>query len=87
MGGKQWSRPWVYGTRGDRKREAAAARSISRPAYITTISSASSTSSERSWVMNRAANPSRSRKPISSSRISRWVTTSSAVVGSSRNMT
>ena len=77
----------MYGTRGDRKSEAADARSISRPAYITTISSASSTSSERSWVMKRAAKPSRSRSPISSSRISRWVTTSRAVVGSSRIMT
>ena len=33
--------------------------------------------------MNSTANPSRSRSSISSSRISRWVTTSSAVVGSS----
>ncbi len=50
---------------------------------MTAMESATSTSSDRSWVMNRTANPSRSRSAISSSRISRWVTTSRAVVGSS----
>ena len=34
--------------------------------------------------MNSTAKPNRSRSAVSSSRISRWVTTSSAVVGSSR---
>jgi len=51
---------------------------------MTAIESAISTSSDRSCVMNSTAKPSRSRSAVSSSRISRWVTTSSAVVGSSR---
>jgi len=48
-------RPCVYGSRGALNSEAAGARSISRPAYMTAISSASSTSKERSCVMKRAA--------------------------------
>ena len=61
IGGKQLSKPCVYGWRGDRNSAVAGADSTSRPAYMTAISSASSTSSDRSCVMNSAANPSRSR--------------------------
>ena len=82
--GNEFSSPSVYGWRGARKSSSAAARSTRRPAYITAIESAISASSDRSCVMNRTAKPSRSRSAVSSSRISRWVTTSSAVVGSSR---
>jgi hypothetical protein len=57
--------------------------STSRPAYMTATESAISTSSDRSWVMNSTAKFSSWRSLMSSSRISRWVTTSSAVVGSS----
>ncbi len=45
--------------------------------------SASSSSSDRSWVMNRIAKPSCARSWATSVRISRCTTTSSAVVGSS----
>ena len=54
-----------------------------RQRVMIAMESAISMSSDRSWVMNRTAKPSRSRSPASSSRISRWVTTSRAVVGSS----
>ena len=81
--GNELSSPSEYGCRGARKIALASARSTSRPAYMTAMESAISTSRDRSCEMNSTAKPSRSRSVMSSSRISRWVTTSSAVVGSS----
>ncbi len=48
-----------------------------------TTRSATSSSSDRSWVMNRTEKPSRSLSSKTWRRISRWTTTSSPVVGSS----
>ena len=73
----------MYGCRGARNSSGALACSTMCPAYMIEIESAISSSSDRSCVMNSTANPSRSRSAASSSRISRWVTTSRAVVGSS----
>ena len=58
-------------------------RSTTRPAYITTISSATSATTPRSCViMITAESKSSFRRPISSM-ICAWIVTSSAVVGSS----
>ena len=54
-----------------------------RRAYMIAIRSLSSTRSERSCVMKSTANPSSRCSSLIWSRISRWTTTSSAVVGSS----
>ncbi len=81
--GNECSKPYEYGWRGLTYSCPAGADSTILPAYITAIVSAISISSDRSWVMNRTANPSSARRSVSSSSISRWVTTSSAVVGSS----
>jgi hypothetical protein len=56
-GGNELSSPSVYGCRGEWNSVSAGARSTSRPAYITAIESAISISNDRSWVMNRIANP------------------------------
>src|SRR5439155_964927 len=54
-----------------------------RPAYMIATSSACSATTPRSWVIRRSAIPRCSRSARSRSRISAWMVTSSAVVGSS----
>ena len=77
------SSPQVYGCCGSRKIADFGPSSTTRPAYITTMRSASSATTPMSWVMSRIEEPySRCRRFISS-RICAWIVTSSAVVGSS----
>src|SRR5207237_1337295 len=58
-------------------------RSTTRPAYMTMISSATSATTPRSWVMRMTAELKSSFSRSISSRIWAWMVTSSAVVGSS----
>ncbi len=58
-------------------------RSTSLPYRMTTISSAISATTPMSWVMNMTAMPCDCCSRRIRSRISAWVVTSSAVVGSS----
>ena len=58
-------------------------RSTMRPAYMTTISSATSATTPRSWVIRITAESKSSLSLSISSRIWAWMVTSSAVVGSS----
>src|SRR5581483_11118215 len=83
-GGNDLSRPCVYGWRGFTASSAADAVSTSSPAYMIATRSASSSSSDRSWVMKRTEKRSSCCSSLICWRISRWTTTSSAVVGSSR---
>ena len=82
-GGNERISPAVYGCSERRKSTSEGADSTISPAYMIAMRSLNSTSSERSWVMNSTAKPSRCLSVSSSCRISRCTTTSSAVVGSS----
>ena len=62
---------------------ATGACSTTRPAYITTTSSATSATTPRSWVMRMTAVPVSRCRVRMRSRICAWIVTSSAVVGSS----
>ena len=73
----------MYGCAGAAATSSDGARSITSPAYMMASRSLTSSSSDRSWVMKMTLKPSSSRSRSISSRISRWTTTSSAVVGSS----
>ncbi len=53
------------------------------PPYITATRSQVCTTTEMSWVMNKSPMPRSRRSLESRARICAWVTTSSAVVGSS----
>ena len=81
--GNEVSRPLVYGWAARTWICSRAPDSTTWPAYMITTRSAISSSSERSWVMNRTEKPRRSLSSKISDRISRCTTTSSAVVGSS----
>ena len=83
-GGNELSSPCVYGCFASAKRSRAAAVSTISPAYMIPIRSANSTSRERSCVMKSTAKSSSRFRASNCCRISRWTTTSSAVVGSSR---
>src|SRR5690606_15476608 len=77
------ARARVYGWRGRSSTSRAGPRSATRPAYMTTTSSATWAMTRRSWLTSNMAIPSWWRRSASSRRMRAWVVTSSAVVGSS----
>ena len=81
--GRQASNALVYESCGAAKMSATAPCSRTMPFRITTTWSAISPTTPRSWLMNSMLIRCRSLRPASSSRIWRWIVTSSAVVGSS----
>ena len=83
-GGKDFKRPCVYGCCGFAPSRSAGAVSTISPAYMIEIRSANSSRSDRSCVMKRTAKPKSRLSASTCWRISRWTTTSRAVVGSSR---
>ena len=82
-GGNEPSSPREYGCSELAKSSGDSASSTISPAYMIATRFANSSSSDRSCVMNSTAKPSSRCSCWSSCRISRWTTTSSAVVGSS----
>ena len=83
MRGIEASSPQVYGWDGWPKMSTAVPYSTGRPAYITRMSSASSATTPRSWVMMMTAEPNSACRSEIRSRICACTVTSSAVVGSS----
>ncbi len=83
MRGIEDSSPQVYGWPGRPKMSAADPYSATRPAYITRMSSDSSATTPRSWVIMMTAEPNSDCRSEIRSRICAWTVTSSAVVGSS----
>src|SRR5436190_1242185 len=81
--GIERSSAWVYGCSGRSKISSTEACSTIRPAYMIATSSACSATTPRSCVISSSAMPWRSRSVRRRSRISAWMVTSSAVVGSS----
>ena len=81
------SRPMVYGMAGWSKMESTSAFSTGRPAYMTTMSSATPAITPRSWVMKMTAAPVSRWALRSTSSTWAWIVTSSAVVGSSAMIT
>ena len=73
----------MYGWCGRVKISSTVPSSATRPAYITTTSSAISATTPRSWVIITIAVLNSSWSVVISFRICAWVVTSSAVVGSS----
>src|SRR5438876_295323 len=81
--GIERSSAWVYGCSGRSKISSTEACSTIRPAYMIATSSACSATTPRSCVIRSSAIPCCARSARSRSRISAWMVTSSAVVGSS----
>src|SRR5206468_934791 len=81
--GVERKRPSGWGCNGRSKISSTDACSTIRPAYMIATSSACSATTPRSCVIKRSAIPRCSRNARSRSRISAWMVTSSAVVGSS----
>ncbi len=81
--GDRAEQPGGVRVRGLAKSRFVAARSTTRPAYITATSSQVSATTPRSWVMSSTAIFRSVCSPRMSSRICAWMVTSSAVVGSS----
>ena len=82
--GSPATRALVAGWEGDPRTLAAGPSSTRRPASMTPMRSQVPAMRDRSWVMSRTEKPRRALRSRTSSMISRWTTTSRAVVGSSR---
>ena len=81
--GAALTRRWVYGWRGSWSTSRLGPDSTTRPRCMTTMCSALSAASPRSWVMKSIAVPSSRTRVWRWSRMRRWTVTSRALVGSS----